>query len=154
MGRMLDKDRKTNTYTNLLTTYVAVSRNGSRNNITFFLEHCNSSANFKGWRRFNSVLKFHTIDVWHNRHTNKSKVLHVSQCLIAYDFLDVYSIRNKTPYLIIRHFWRAHLQLLLQTVSYSITNTVFLLEIKLFYGVLRNNHYGCIKHLSWLAFVA
>jgi hypothetical protein len=65
MGKMLDNDGETNNYTYaiLLTTYVAMSRNGSRNNITFFLANCKSRANFKGWQRFNSVLKFYTIYV-------------------------------------------------------------------------------------------
>jgi hypothetical protein len=106
-----------------------------------------------GWG-FNSVLKIYAINVWRNHHTNKSKVLHVLQCLIACDFLDFYSIKNKIPYLIILHFWPAHLQLLLRTVSSSLTNkTVFSLERKLPYDVLWNNHYGCTEPLSWLAFV-
>jgi len=49
MGKTFDKNRATNTYTLLLTTYVAMSRNASRNNITFFLANCKSRANFKGW---------------------------------------------------------------------------------------------------------
>jgi hypothetical protein len=61
-------------------------------------------------------------------------------------FFDFYSIRNKILYL----FWRAHLQLLLQTVSSSLTNnTVSSIERQLFYVVLWN-----IKHLSWISFVA
>jgi len=133
-----------------------MSRNGSRNNITLlFLANCKSSANFKEWQRFNTLLKFCTIYVWHNRHINKSNALHVLRCLIAYDFFRLYSIRNKITYLIIRHFWRTHLQLLLKSVSSSLTNnTVFSLERKLFYDMLWNNHYGCIKHMSWLAFVS
>jgi hypothetical protein len=61
MGKMLGKDRKTNTYTTLFTTYMAMSRNGNRNNITFCLAHCKYRANFKGWKKFNSVLKFYDL---------------------------------------------------------------------------------------------
>jgi len=63
MGKMLHKDGETNTYATLLTTFVAMLCNGSRNNITFFLANCKSRADFKGWQRFNSVLKFYTIYV-------------------------------------------------------------------------------------------
>jgi hypothetical protein len=51
MGKMLDRDGKTNIYTTLLTTYVAMSRNGSGNNITFFLANGKSRAILKDGRR-------------------------------------------------------------------------------------------------------
>jgi hypothetical protein len=100
MGKTLDKDRKTNTYITLLTTYLAMSRDGIRNNIIFFLEKCKSRANFREWQRFNSVLKFYTIYVWHNRHINKSKFMHVLQCLIVYDFFFCTFIPLGTKFLI------------------------------------------------------
>jgi len=49
---------------------------------------------------------------------------------VFFFFLDFYSIRNKIPYLINRHFWRAHLQLLLQSVSSSLINNTVILTGK------------------------